>query len=428
MLALAQNRQYVSSYVDLRNQYVRELATEVITVDSTIEWMNYGQGDIFCEVENGIVVATVIVYETQEVAVFSSRPLRGDKLLAEAEVVARSKGYDYLWAWTIPENERARKMFRRNGYIEREDGSFKKGVYCFRNGSDKFPLMVVLSFTYVCNARCPNCPYNNSSIRDTYKDALWMQPELFKKIADECGSHGAVLRLSGGGEPFLHKDIVELAKYATDKGCKVSIITNGSKSVLGLIDVVDMIEFSVDAGNEEDYRRGRPGLDWFLLNRHVIDAIEKRTKTIVIVSAINQVDIDIDAVKNHWSHIGVAAVQIRKYLTWGYNQDKSADLKPYLAPEKRIPCPWLFERLNIDSRGDVTYCGEDIAFEHKFANVNDRSIQEIWTGSEFTILRNKHLARQGHPAMCLDCSDWKYRTWDYNYWRLRADASINLTA
>lgn len=71
-------------------------------------------------------------------------------------------------------------------------------------------------------------------------------------------------------------------------------------------------------------------------------------------SIINQEGVDVVAAEQYWSP-RVDKVQIRKYLTCDYNEDLSADSSPYLPPEERIPCPWLFERLNIDSRGDVTH-------------------------------------------------------------------------
>jgi len=114
---------------------------------------------------------------------------------------------------------------------------------------------------------------------------------------------------------------------------------------------------------------------------------------------------------------------VRKYLTWGYNEDKSADATPYLPPEDRVPCPWLFERLNVDSRGDVTLCGEDIGFNERFANVMERSIKEIWNGPEFEYFRKKHLSGKGHEiAICSQCPDWQYRSWQYNYWKILRDA------
>jgi radical SAM protein with 4Fe4S-binding SPASM domain len=132
--------------------------------------------------------------------------------------------------------------------------------------------------------------------------------------------------------------------------------------------------------------------------------------------------VDVAAAETYWSE-RVDKVQIRKYLTWGYNTDQSADATPYLPPEERIPCPWLFERFNIDSRGDVTLCGEDIAFSERFANVMERSIREIWNGAEFQALREKHLTGRGDQIpICGRCPDWQYRSWQYNYWKVLDDA------
>jgi radical SAM protein with 4Fe4S-binding SPASM domain len=289
----------------------------------------------------------------------------------------------------------------------------------------------VLSFVYVCNAKCPNCPYNNSDIRTKYKDALFMPEYIFKRIADECGEYRAYLRISGGGEPMLHPQAVELMVYAKKKGAKIGLITNGSRfteeNLTALIEVgVDAIEFSADASDEETYNRVRPGLDWKRLNQNVrltADIMDKlHSDTRIIASVINQKDVDVKAAEKHWSRM-VDKVQIRKYLTWGYTEDKSADPTPYLPPEDRIPCPWLFERFNIDSRGDVTLCGEDIAFNERFANIMERSIKDIWHGREFTYFREKHLSGHGDDIpICSKCPDWQYRSWNYNYWKVIEDA------
>ena len=59
--------------------------------------------------------------------------------------------------------------------------------YSLKPEAKEFPMMCALSIIFVCNAQCPNCPYNNSDIRDKYLDAVYMPEEIFKKIADECG-------------------------------------------------------------------------------------------------------------------------------------------------------------------------------------------------------------------------------------------------
>ena len=299
--------------------------------------------------------------------------------------------------------------------------------YGIRPDAKEFPMMCVLSFVYICNARCPNCPYNNSEIRKTYKDALTMPEAIFKIIAEQCGEYNAYIRISGGGEPMLHPKAVELMEYAKKRKAKIGLITNGSlfteESLERLIKAeVDMIEFSADAEDKTTYGRVRPGLDWERLLENAKKAVkirnEAKSQTKIIVSVINQKGVDVKKAERLWSEI-VDEVQIRKFVTWGYVKDLSANPTPYLEPEKRIPCPWLFERLNIDTRGDVTICGEDIAFKAKFANVKDMPIKEIWYHPKFEYYREKHLARKGDEIpMCKNCPDWKYRSWKHNYWKI----------
>jgi len=303
--------------------------------------------------------------------------------------------------------------------------------YGIRPEAEQYPMMLVLSFVYMCNAGCPNCPYNNSDIRSSYQDAMIMSEAVFKRIADESGPHNSLLRISGGGEPMLHSKAVELIEYAKEKGCRVGLITNGSRfdeeKLTRLIRCgIDAIEFSVDAGDEETYTMVRPNLDWDNLVQSVKMAVrirnELKADTRIVCSVINQKGVDVDKAEAFWEEI-VDKVQVRKYLTWGYNENHSADDSPYLPPEDRLPCPWLFERFNIDSRGDVTLCGEDIAFAEKFANIMERSIQDIWHGEEFNKFRRLHLGGKGHHVpICSTCPDWKYRSWNYNYWKILKDA------
>ncbi len=299
--------------------------------------------------------------------------------------------------------------------------------YGIRPEAAAFPMMCVLSFVYICNAKCPNCPYTNSNIRQEYRDRPLMLEDTFKIIADQCGQHQAWIRLSGGGEPMLHPQAVELIEYAKAKGARIGLITNGSRfdeeSIRRLLACgTDMIEFSVDAGDPEAYQLVRPGLDWDRLVRTVEFLVQERNRsgssTKIIASGINQQGVDLDQVEAFWSAL-VDEFQKRKYLTWGINADHSADSEPYLPPEDRVPCPFLFERLNIDSRGKVMVCGFDIRAITDMGNVHEHSIADIWHGEGFEYYRRLHLERRGHEIpLCRDCPDWQYRSWKHNYWKI----------
>ena len=317
-------------------------------------------------------------------------------------------------------------------------GTEKKSIhhtqesYSIRQEAQESPMMCVLSFVYVCNAKCPNCPYTNSEIRADYKDRPFMNEDTFKIIADQCGEFGAWIRISGGGEPMLHPKAVELIEYAKKVGAKVGLITNGSKftkeTTIRLLEAqVDMIEFSVDAADPETYSKVRKGLHWHQLLNNVRRTVELRDKlrsqTKIIASGVNQIDVDIHAVAKFWEQI-VDNFQKRKYLTWGINDpSRSADPTPYLPPGEFIPCPFIFERLNIDSRGKVMVCGFDIAAKTDMGNIHEKSINEIWHGERFEYYRRMHLSRRGREIeLCKNCPDWKYRSWQHNYWKVVKNA------
>ena len=116
----------------------------------------------------------------------------------------------------------------------------------------------------------------------------------------------------------------------------------------------------------------------------------------------------------------------RKFLTWGDNTtldgERSADPTPYLDTDD-VPCPFIFERLNIDSRGNVMVCGYDISANTSMGNVAAKSIRDIWHGEGFRFYREKHLAGKGNDIpLCHGCPDWKYRSWNHNYWKVVKNA------
>lgn len=308
----------------------------------------------------------------------------------------------------------------------------------------EFPDMVVVSVAYPCNAHCPNCPYTpgNSELRLKYGDAPYIAPELFEKIADECGEAarrgwlpggaGSMIRITGGGEPMMHPaGMTSLIEYAKRAGARVYLNTNGSMFRGDDIDrllscAIDNVEISVDAGDEETYRVVRKGLSWDHLLRTLRYVIDRRnttgSPTTIEVSVINQKIVEgrIPQIEQFWYDYGVDNVIVRKFLTWGSNTnldpDRSADPIAYLDRDAGLPCPYPFHRLNIDTRGKVEVCGFDIMGRTNMGNVREQSIREIWKGAMFSWWREKHRSGAGGDIpLCAECPDWKYRSWEHNY-------------
>jgi len=328
--------------------------------------------------------------------------------------------------------------------------------YGLRKGAEEFPLMVVISIIYPCNYGCPNCPYTdgNSEIRKFYHERKGdlFPVELWKKIATEAGPHSAWLRCTGGGEPMLHPHMVDMIEFAKEKGARVWMNTNGSmfgphpKFRERLVRVIkaniDLIEFSMDAGDAETYAKVRPPHGgpprnpqkwWDDVVSNVKAALELRkqyrSSTRVVVSIIRQELIEgkLDAAIDFWmKEIGVDEVITRKFLSWDDNTTISLGkaLDPHLyealPTEKKEPCVWPFERLNVDTLGRIALCGQDVSFRtaELFPNLNDTTITDIWQGGRFKWYRQLHLSGQGAQAWpCRNCSAWLagVRDWQHGW-------------
>lgn len=88
---------------------------------------------------------------------------------------------------------------------------------------DKKPV-VVWNMTRRCNLKCVHC-YSASADID-YPDEL--TTEEGKKLIDDLAAFGSPVILFSGGEPLMRQDLLELAQYATDKGMRAVISTNGT--------------------------------------------------------------------------------------------------------------------------------------------------------------------------------------------------------
>jgi MoaA/NifB/PqqE/SkfB family radical SAM enzyme len=257
--------------------------------------------------------------------------------------------------------------------------------------------------------------------------------------------------------------MVEMIEYARERGARVWLNTNGSmfgpsashrqklERIIGA--GIDLIEFSMDAADAELYARVRPprgGLaksaqEWW--ERHVGNvraALELRKRLVaptrVVVSIIRQEEIEgkLNQAIDFWLHeIGVDEVITRKFLTWDDNTTipagKALDKHLYkdLPAEKKEPCVWPFERLNVDTLGRISLCGQDISFRSSqfFPNANEVSIKEIWGGEMFDWYRRMHLDSRGAECFpCRGCSAWfaGIRDWEHGWLKVLRNSGDHL--
>lgn len=86
------------------------------------------------------------------------------------------------------------------------------------------PLISSLQFELSsrCNERCIHCYIPNAKKNQGFD----MPTAKVKSILDEFAAMGGIHVTLSGGEAFLHKDIIEIARYCRNKDLKISILSN----------------------------------------------------------------------------------------------------------------------------------------------------------------------------------------------------------
>jgi MoaA/NifB/PqqE/SkfB family radical SAM enzyme len=282
------------------------------------------------------------------------------------------------------------------------------------------PKVVLIATGSPCNAKCPHCPCTvKPEIRRT--NDLYLRLEYFAKICDECAGQDVHIRLSGYGEPFLHPFLFDMLEYGISKGCKLSLITNGSLIAPHIEKLANMglesIEISADSHKKEIYEKIRVGLDFDQVLQNIDNLVSVRNyynkKTAIMVSIIDQPsrNPDIQGAVDYYSKI-VDKVLVRKYATWGV-----LPAGDQVKASRRSACPYPWERLMIDPEGNFRLCPYDDQRKiDPLGHIKDQSIEEVFNSERFNQIRKGH--KTGHfdfIELCGECTDWVARSWDRNY-------------
>jgi len=304
----------------------------------------------------------------------------------------------------------------------------KADAYGFQNEREsRFPRMICLEITNVCNMRCIHCPYEQISQQKDYAPKF-MPWEVFRKIADEAARFpGTIFRFVCDGEPMMHPDFMRMAAYAKKKNISpLTVTTNGMFLSSGkseeLIKLgVELIEISLDAFSAKTYEKIRIGGDFALVLRNVDELLRLREdlngNTKIMVSAIDQPAAagELAEFRKYWEK-RVDKVIIRKLTSIGGLLETPEMQEKSLPKPERWPCPLLWRRLFINVDGKAEFCVDDWLDESVIADVAEDDIARIWASSEYARIRDAHL--KGYFSQikkCGDCCDWPARTWAYDY-------------
>jgi radical SAM protein with 4Fe4S-binding SPASM domain len=124
------------------------------------------------------------------------------------------------------------------------------------------PRLVFWEVTKGCNLRCLHCRATATEL----SSPLDLPTAEALELIEQVSQYASPILVLSGGEPLFRADIFELARFATDRGLRVALATNGtlvSKEVARqIVDAgVRRVSISLDGANAatHDAFRGIPG-------------------------------------------------------------------------------------------------------------------------------------------------------------------------
>ncbi|WP_088035508.1 TIGR04053 family radical SAM/SPASM domain-containing protein [Evansella clarkii] len=164
----------------------------------------------------------------------------------------------------------------------------------FPQNYDENPFIVIWELTRACELKCLHCraeaQYRRHPGELTFEEG--------KKLIDDIKSMNNPMLVFTGGDPLMRKDVFDIAKYAIDKGVRVSMTPsatpNVTKEAMETAKEVGLSRwaFSLDGPNAEihDHFRGTSGS--FDLTMNAIKYLHELEMPLQINTVISNYNID----------------------------------------------------------------------------------------------------------------------------------------
>jgi len=276
------------------------------------------------------------------------------------------------------------------------------------------PYSLQIEPTNCCNIACICCPRSRSSRARGYMDF-----SLFRRIIDDASRIGVrMVRLYLHGEPILHPQIVEMLGYVKRKGIGIHLVTNGTLFTRDRIEAIldsnfnrgDRIIFSILGYSKEVHEKIMRGVDHYQVLKDLSLFLELRREKKLNVPVIEVIFYGMPENESekrefyeYW-HGVVDHVQIVDETSKHFAGFKSAH--PDSVPLRSRTCIYLWDRMTIFWNGDVTTCMADVDGIHRFGNLREQSISEVWNCQTIKSIKQLHKQRNFQELpLCSRC-DW----------------------
>ncbi len=290
------------------------------------------------------------------------------------------------------------------------------------------PLSFAIEPTTSCNLRCPECP---SGLRAFSRPTGMLPQELFRKGIDDLYKDASYLTFYFQGEPYLHKNFLEMVSYASSKKLYTATSTNAhflddATAKKTVESGLDRLIISIDGTTQETYESYRIGgkLEKVIAGAENVIRWKKklRSKTPHVIFQFLVVapnEHQTEEVKTLAKKMGVDEVRFKTAQVYDYENgnplipenDKFSryrklpngkyELKNSLANK----CWKLWSSCVITWDGNVVPCCFDKDASHVMGSLQDHSFRQIWQNDNYNHFRSQLINSRSQIDICKNCTE-----------------------
>ncbi len=286
-----------------------------------------------------------------------------------------------------------------------------------------------------CMLACPLCPTGQGK---KGRSRGSMKFSNFRKVVDEVGDYLYEIDLNNWGEPFLNKDVYEMAEYAHKKRIKTSINTNlnvpfSEEDAERIVKSgLDQLYISIDGITQKVYEKYRAKGKLDIIKKNIKLVVKKKkelgSKTPKIVWQFLIMEHNkhqIPLLPEFRDRLGIDKLvkgNVRCDLAeeiFKKDEDKIKDTKDFLPKEGELSrydyekkqrkvqkkiCHFLWLVSVINWNGSVSPCCGNYYERMDFGNAFKDGFRKVWNNKMYQSARNAVAGRPySEPTVCLNC-------------------------
>jgi MoaA/NifB/PqqE/SkfB family radical SAM enzyme len=274
----------------------------------------------------------------------------------------------------------------------------------------ELPERVLIDFATRCNLRCPMCPVWGSEDNEAIDSLRGVMNEgKARRLLDELMAAKPLVQPNMYGEPLLIPNLRDVLLGMKSRGMTIAFNTNGLTMTQELADFfvdieVDSVFFSIDSTTRQTLKDVR-GVDKIekieaAVFRLLAARGDKEKPRIGVSFTVQDTNLhEREAFVERW--VGVVDC-VRVGLIF-----ENGTYPNMVVPEKRLPCPSIYNTMAIHNDGTTTICCLDGFKATNLGNVFEHGVEGVWQGESMAKARYYHETGQWDKVpFCKGCSGW----------------------